>query len=82
MSGLVTRTFEINDLRPEELAALFAGMTAEKQAEFFEAVWDIARGWPGAGWCQQSCEIAFFLKPDGRRTISTLAEHVDASVQL
>lgn len=73
----VTRTIEINDLTPAELAVLFAAMDASQQAMFFSQVWHIARSWPGAGWCQQSCEIANCADAYAgtRDFVTTLAAH-------
>lgn len=71
----ITRTFEMDDITPEELASVFCGMWAEEQAAFFDHVWSIARTWPGAGWCQQSLTIARELTHEGREAIRTLANH-------
>lgn len=70
---VITRSITIDDITPQELATVFAGMWAEEQAEFFDNVWKIARTWPGAGWCQQSSAIAKELSSDGRECIATLA---------
>lgn len=77
----VTRTIEVSDLTPEELAALFTDMVAYGQAKFFAEVWRIAAGWPGAGWCQQSYDIAknAELCPGARDAIETLAAHLEAA---
>lgn len=72
----LTRTFEITDVTPQELASMFTSMCGDQQAEFFDAVWDIARKWPGAGWCQQSCDINKHLTRDGKQAVVTLASHV------
>ncbi len=72
----ITRTITVDDLTPGELAEIFAEMSGDQQAEFFTAVWIIARAWPGAGWCQQSYDIARNLDRDGREAIETLAAHV------
>jgi hypothetical protein len=73
----VTRTIEINDLSPGEMAALFTEMRGEQQAQFFSAVWDYAKAWPGAGWCQQSCDIVSHADSAARSAISTLAAHLE-----
>jgi hypothetical protein len=73
----VTRTIELNDLEPVELAEMFAAMSGQDQARFFGAVWRIAKSWPGAGWCQQSCELVTHLDKDGRDALTTLAAHLD-----
>lgn len=72
----VTRTIQINDLTPEELAHLFTEMDANQQAEFFAAIWRIAKDWNGAGWCMQSCYIVERLDKDGRDALETLAAHL------
>lgn len=72
----VTRTIEIDDLSPFELATLFASMDGRSQALFFAGVWQIAKDWPGAGWCQQSCGIVSHLNKDGRDAVAALAEHL------
>ena len=72
----VTRTIEINDLTPAELAQIFTGMCGNQQAEFFAAIRPIAATWPGAGWCQQSCDIVTHLNSDGRFVVETLAGHM------
>lgn len=78
----VSRTLEIKDLTPQELAELFCEMWAEEQAEFFAAIWRNAKDWDGAGWCQQSCAILKEAsKHDGRdafEAIRTLASHLPA----
>lgn len=71
-----TRSIELNDLAPAELAELFCEMDSHGQTAFFEAVRDIAAKWPGAGWCQQSCSIADSITPGARFVIEKLAEHV------
>lgn len=73
----ITRTIPINDLTPEELASLFCDMFGHEQARFFNKVWDIAKEWPGAGWCQQSCDLVTHLTDDGREAIKVLASHLD-----
>ena len=75
----VTRTIEVNDLTPGELATLFADMNGDQQAQFFATVWDIAKAWPGAGWCQQSYDIVRFAdaNPGARDAIATLAAHLE-----
>ena len=71
----MNRTFAIADVTPREVAELFAHMSGADQAEVLDHVWQIAREWPGAGWCQQSYDIARFLTPDGRSTVAVLANH-------
>jgi hypothetical protein len=75
MSARLTRTFEIDDITPEELASIFAHMFDDQQARFLATVADIAKDWPGGGWCQQACSIAGHLDERGRFTIQKLAEH-------
>lgn len=70
----ITRTTEISDITPEELAHEFTEMDSLAQAAFFARVWRIAREWPGAGWCGQSMGIAQHLDRDGRDCIAKLAE--------
>lgn len=74
----LTRTIEIDGITPKELATVFAGYFAEQQAEFFDELYLIARGWPGAGWCFQSCNIVPHMTADARSAIVTLASHLPA----
>jgi hypothetical protein len=71
----ITRTFTIDDLSPEELAALFADMHGEQQALFFSEVGKIAATWPGAGMCMQALSIAENLDASGRYVIERIADH-------
>lgn len=71
----VSRIYYITDLEPGELADIFCEMDAEQQAAFFECIAEIAKGWPGAGWCQQSYAINEKLSREGREVIRTLAGH-------
>ena len=71
---VITRQITLDDITPEELATVFAGMWAEEQAAFFAKVWQIARNWPGAGWCHQCSAIAPLLDQDGKDCIAKLAE--------
>lgn len=73
----VSRTIELS-LTPFELATLFADMDSEKQAWFFACIWRIAKDWPGAGWCQQSCDIIRIGSVDTVSAIETLASHLPA----
>lgn len=70
----VTRTIELDDLTPDELAELFAHMFGDQQARFFTRVGEIAATWPGAGWCQQCCAISEHLDKVGTETILKLGE--------
>lgn len=54
---MIERTIKIDKITPEELAKEFCDMFADDQAQFFAHVWNIAKDWPGAGWCGQSCAI-------------------------
>lgn len=74
----LTRTIEIDGITPKELATVFAGYFAEDQAAFFDELYQIARGWPGAGWCQQSCAIVPHMTTDARSAIVTIASHLPA----
>lgn len=65
-------------LTPQELAELFADMGSEQQVEFFSEVWQIAKRWPGAGWCQQSSAIARDADNNAIQAIRTLASHLPA----
>lgn len=76
----ITRTFEISDITPQELAAVFCKMWAEEQAAFFTAIRPIAATWPGAGLCQQSYAINQALDTDGRFVLETLASHLPNEV--
>lgn len=75
---MVSRSLEIDDLAPKEVAEIFCDLDGDQQAEFFACVWDIAKGWSGAGWCQQSYHIAESLGTNGQRAVQTLAGHVAA----
>ena len=70
----ITRTFTIADITPQELATTFLDWNSEEQAAFFNAFKAETDKWPGAGWCQQSCEISRFLEPSGIETILKLGE--------
>ncbi len=72
----ITRTIELDDLTPDELAFAFCEMDGQKQAKFFSVVGKIAATWPGAGWCQQSCAISEHLDKSATETIAKLAEWV------
>ncbi|MBI0530888.1 hypothetical protein [Sphingomonas sp. TX0522] len=74
----VTRTIQIDDLTPGELADLFTEFDEYGQCQFFERVWEIAKAWPGAGWCQQSFSIARQASPAAREAIRVLASHLPA----
>ncbi len=72
----MTRTVEVDfEPTPEDLAMVFAHMDSTQQAIFFARVWTIAKDWPGAGWCQQSYEIAKHLDGHGRNMLETLNAH-------
>ncbi len=71
------KTFEIDvAITPQELAEAFCSMYADEQSAFFDAVYNITRKWPGAGWCQQSCGIMDHIGINGRDAIRTLASHL------
>lgn len=72
----ITRTIKIEDIEPSEVADLFCEFDGQQQADFFEHIGFVAKSWPGAGWCQQSYDIALNLNAIGRETITKLAEHV------
>jgi hypothetical protein len=80
----INRTFEINDLTPEELARLFTDMVSFGQAKFFAEVWRIASEWPGAGWCQQSYDIAKNAEycPGASDAVTTLAAHFGMAAEI
>lgn len=81
MNEVITRTITLDHVTPRELAVLFTNLFDDEQAEFFEEVGEIAREWPGADWCQQSCCIAGKLTDKGRVVIATLAGHALSSEQ-
>ena len=70
----VTRTIELSDLTPQELAELFARMFDDEQAAFFNALKPITDKWPCAGWCQQCSQIVEHLDKGGFEVIAKLAE--------
>ena len=75
----ITRTYTVDvAITPQELAAAFCEMDSNEQAEFFAEIWQIAKAWPGAGWCQQSCDIIRCLEHDGLEAVRTLASHLPA----
>jgi len=78
----ITRTVELDDLTPQELADTFANWTGDKQAEFFSAIGRIAKGWPGAGMCMQALHIAEHLDAEGRYVIERIADHADLIPQV
>lgn len=71
----ITRTIEVNDLTPDELAFAFCEMDGSQQAAFFSTVAKIAATWPGAGMCMQALGISEHLDKDGRYAIERLADH-------
>ena len=72
----VTRTINLSELQPEELAELFCELDGEQQANFFTEIHRIAAFWPGAGWCQQSHDIAQNSDRKAKEVVITLAEHM------
>lgn len=72
--SVLTRTVTFDDITPDELAELFAGMHGGQQARFFARVGEIAGTWPGAGWCQQCCSISEHLDAKATETILKLGE--------
>ena len=70
----VTRTIEISDINPEELALIFSNYSSIEQALFFNALKPITDKWAGAGWCQQSSQIALRLDNGGAEIVAKLAE--------
>lgn len=77
---MIERTFKIEKITPEELAEEFCDMFADQQARFFEHVWEIAKDWPGEGWCSQSFAIVKESKQrglvDAISAIETFAAHL------
>lgn len=70
-------TVEIDiPITPRQLAEEFCDMLSDDQEAFFVQVGEIAKGWPGAGWCQQSCAILNMASPDARDVVRTLASHL------
>lgn len=76
MDKPVTRTVSVNDLTPQELAALFCQLCNDEQAEFFAAVADESKDWPGTGWDGQAMAIVEKLDSAGRFVLSALAAHM------
>lgn len=76
----VTRTIEIDDLTPDELAKLFTEMGSDDQARFFGTVWKIAQDWPGAGWCMQCLGIVEHADAEAMSALRTLSNHVVEAV--
>lgn len=71
----VTRTIDLEDLTPAEMAEIFSRYFADEQAEFFNALWELGKDWPGAGWCMQSSNIVPELNEDGKRWLETFFAH-------
>ena len=68
------RSFEIDNITPEELASVFLEFVGYQQAAFFNAFKAKTDEWGGAGWCQQCCSISRHLDAAGIETIAKLAE--------
>lgn len=75
--ALISRTFEIGDLTPQEMASTFAGWNGDDQAKFFAAVAAEADKWPygRSSFCMQALHIAKALDADGRYIIERIAVH-------
>lgn len=71
-----TRTISLGDMKPDELAYLFARMDSNEQAHFFNRVAVETREWPGTGWCYQCAHIIDALSDEGARVVTTLAGHI------
>jgi hypothetical protein len=69
------RTVRLDDLTPEEAAAIFAAGDDHFQAAFLNRVGAISRSWPSAGWCVQACSLMDKLDDDGRMMVEKLADH-------
>lgn len=78
MAATLTHTIDVA-VSPRQLAEAFTEFDGAEQAEFFSEVWKIAKAWPGAGWCQQSCDIIRNLDKDGVEAVNALAEHLALS---
>ncbi len=78
-SSTVTRTITVSDLTPAELASIFAQFSDHEQAQFFDAVGEESKDWPGSGWEQQACSICASdsMTSRGRNVIRALAEFVE-----
>jgi hypothetical protein len=76
----LSRTIQISDITPAELAMLFTDMDDHHQAAFFAAIKPITDKWDGAGWCQQSCSIIQQLDDAGLSVVRTLASHLPTNV--
>lgn len=63
-------------ITPQQLAEAFCDMMADEQSDFFAHFWQIAKGWPGAGWCFQSCSIVACKDNDAIQAIRTFASHL------
>jgi hypothetical protein len=73
----LTRTVEIEDITPDELAAVFCEFFAEEQARFFKAIAEEARNWPNSGWCGQACAIAKNIQPEALEVVKAIVDHVE-----
>lgn len=71
----VSRTLELTDLTPTELAEIFSNWADDKQAAFFSAAFRAGAHWGGGGWCRQACCIVEKLDDDGKKLIERLADH-------
>lgn len=74
-TGRVSRTIDLHDLTPSELALLFAELGSDEQAAFFDEVGRLSDEWPGLGWCGQCSYIADTLTLRALRVIETLNGH-------
>lgn len=83
-----TALFDSGDADPPDtlyktLAALWAGMTDDDQARFFEEVGRIVSGWGGLGWDGQACYIGKHMATCdcitdvGRGVLRTIVAHMD-----
>jgi hypothetical protein len=70
----ITRTIELDDLTPEELAFAFCEMDGGQQAAFFSTVGKIAATWPGTGWCQQCCAMSEHFDKNATETCLKLGQ--------
>lgn len=71
----VTRTVTISDLTPAEMASIFASWFDDQQAQFFDALADETKDWPGCGWSGQAYCIAQKLGPKGRRIMNDMIDN-------
>lgn len=71
----ITRTVTISDLTPQEMASIFADWFDDEQAEFFDALHEESKDWPGCGFGGQAYAFAQKLGPGGRKIVDDIIDN-------